>query len=94
VTLLPRPGVLIVTAVVWALLVFVFEAYRIFGVLSSPPHPEEYVSNLEFQLMVSLFMVATRWLPLLGGALVLELMIFLLIPSPRRRARSRRSEEY
>ncbi|HEX2440270.1 MAG TPA: hypothetical protein VHT71_18300 [Methylomirabilota bacterium] len=92
-TLFPRPGVLIVTVVVWAITVFVLEAVRIYSVLTGPPHHEEIVSNLEYQLVVSVSMVAMRWLPLLGAALLLEFLIVRLIPSPRRRARSRRSRE-
>lgn len=92
-TLGPRSGVLIVTVVVWAIAVFLLEAVRIYSVLTGPPHPHAYVSDLEYQLVVSVLMVATRWLPVLVAALLLELVIFLLVPRSRRRARSRRSAE-
>jgi hypothetical protein len=92
--LVTRPGVLIVTVVVWVIAVFGLEAFRIYTVLSGPPHPHEWVSDLEFQLVVSIFMVATRWLPLLGGALLLEFLISRMVPDPSRRARSRPPEEY
>ena len=88
----PRSTIMIVTVAVWAIAVFVLEALRVHTVLSAP-QVEEYVTNLEFQLAVSVLTVATWWLPLLGAVLLLELVISWLIAGPRRRARARRPEE-
>ena len=92
-TLGPRSTVLMMTAVVWVIAVFILEAFRIYSVMTGPPPPDAYGSDLEYQLVVSVLMVATRWLPVLGAVLLLELVIFLLVPRSRRRARSRRSAE-
>jgi len=82
-----RKRVVVVTVVAWFLSVFAFEVFRIWTVLSGPPSREEYVNHLDFQLFASAFLLVTRWLPLLGGLLFLELGILALMPGARGKAR-------
>jgi hypothetical protein len=80
-----RKRVLAATAGVWCLGVLAFETWRVWTVLSGPPQVEEYVNHLDFQLFASAFLIVTRWLPLLGGLLVLELAILSLWAMARSR---------
>jgi len=73
-----RNRILIATGIVWCLSVLALETFRIWKVLSGPPQLEEYVNHLDFQLLASAFLVVTRWLPLLGGLLLIEFVGFYL----------------
>lgn len=82
-----RNRILVATGALWCLSVLALETFRIWKVLSGPPQSEEYVNHLEFQLFASAFLVVTRWLPLLGGLLLLEFVGFSLLGVGRGKTR-------
>jgi hypothetical protein len=69
-----RKRLVTITLVVWAVLVFGFEAGRIWFALNAPPSPEYYTHSLSFQLAASAYLVATRWLLLLLVVIIAELI--------------------
>lgn len=71
--------VVAVTGLVWCLGVLAFATFRVWTVLNGPPDVEEYVNHLDFQLLASAFLVATRWLPLLAILLLLEVGVLSLL---------------
>ena len=81
-----RGRVLGVTVATWCFGVAILEARRIWRVLSGPPDLEEYVNRLDFQLIASAFLVITKWLPMLCGVLILEVIILWCVAVARRRA--------
>jgi len=78
-----KKRVLVTTALVCGVGILAFKTFRIWTVLSGPPDVEEYVNHLDFQLLASAFLVVTRWLPLLGGLLLLELGVLSLLAAVR-----------
>ena len=64
-----------VTTALWCLGVVLVEGLRIHKVLTGPPDLEEYVNHIGFQLVGSLFLVVTKWLPVLCGVLLVEVAI-------------------
>jgi len=64
-----------VTMALWCLGVLLVEGLRIHKVLTGPPDLEEYVNHIGFQLVGSLILVVTKWLPVLCGVLLGEVAI-------------------
>ena len=87
-----RRRFLVATVVTWCIGTLLIEALRIRSVFAGPRDAEEYVYHLDFQLFASAFLVVTRWVPLLGVVLLLELGIFALLSAieDRRHAESTR----
>jgi hypothetical protein len=71
-TAVPFTRILVATTLLWGIVVVLVETLRIWRVLSGTPSSDLYANNLTFQLVASLFLVATRWLPVLLALLALQ----------------------
>lgn len=82
-----RSRITATTAIVWGVIVAVFETIRILGALHDGSGGNRYDDHLTFQLIASLFLIATRWVVILAAALLLEILWFSITTRlrPRRR---------